>query len=488
LPCQLEGKQLNLVRSTSRELAIARAVDYFESGALKTDLARRVAIVTAGRLDWAAELFQYLESEMMPAFEALGFECRLMQVPQVRRPFLFAARVENNALPTVFSYAHGDVIQGLDAEWNQGLTPWKLTESNGRYYGRGVADNKGQHTINLGALAAVLRTRGYLGFNMKWLIEMGEETGSPGLRELCSQYRDLFAADVLIASDGPRLSADRPSIFLGTRGAYPIDFWIESRDEAHHSGNWGGLLSSPSIQLVNALSSIVSPTGQVRIPEWVPASIPDSARRLLAGCEVRAGPNDPVIDPDWGEAGLTLAEKLFAWSAFEILAMTAGSPDDPVNSVPPRAWARGQLRYVVGVDPNQILAALRRHLDGHGFTMVQVAQARDTFPATRVDPENPWVRWTATSMRATTGREPAILPNFGGSLPNDVFVEGLKIPTLWIPHSYPGCLQHAPNEHLPLESIRQGLEVMAGIYWDLGEPGVPANTCSCVTENPSSGE
>jgi acetylornithine deacetylase/succinyl-diaminopimelate desuccinylase-like protein len=459
----------------NRELAIARAVDYFESGAFKADLARRVAIATVGNLDCAAELVQYVESEMRPAFEALGFECQLMHAPGVGHPFLFAARIEGKALPTVFSYAHGDVIRGLEGGWNQGLTPWKLTERNGQYYGRGVADNKGQHTINLGALAAVLRTRGCLGFNMKWLIEMGEETGSPGLHELCGRYSDLFAADVLIASDGPRLSVDRPSIFLGSRGAYPIDLWIEARDKGHHSGNWGGLLSSPSIQLVNALSSIVSQTGQVRIPEWIPPGIPDSVRRLLAGCEVRAGPNDPVIDPDWGEAGLTLAEKVFAWCAFEILAMTAGDPASPVNSVPPRAWARGQLRYVVGVDPDQVLIALRSHLDRHGFPMVQIAKARDNFfRATRVDPENPWAKWTAASMRATTGFPPAILPNFGGSLPNDIFTEGLKIPTIWIPHSYPGCSQHAPNEHLPMALVREGLQLMAGIYWDLSEPGVPA--------------
>ena len=151
-----------------------------------------------------------------------------------------------------------------------GLSPWTLTERDGRYYGRGVVDNKGQHTINIAAQAAVLAERGKLGFNAKWLIEMGEETGSPGLREVCAEHRDLLAADVLVGSDGPRLTADRPTISLGTRGAFPIDIWIDAREGGHHSGNWGGLLSSPAIQLVHALSTITGPTGQIRIPEWVP--------------------------------------------------------------------------------------------------------------------------------------------------------------------------------------------------------------------------
>jgi acetylornithine deacetylase/succinyl-diaminopimelate desuccinylase-like protein len=460
----------------SRDAAVNRATDHFDSSTFKADLARRVAIATESlNPERAGELDRYIETEMRPALEALGFKCEVMRTPGVERPFLFGVRIEEAHLPTILAYGHGDVIRGLDAGWKEGLSPWRLTEKEGRYYGRGVADNKGQHSINLAALAAVLATRGRLGFNMKWLIEMGEEAGSPGLRELCAQHRDEFAADVLIASDGPRLSADRPTVFLGSRGGYPIDLWIDAREGAHHSGNWGGLLSSPSTQLVHALSTIVGPTGQVRITEWVPDGIPESVRRALADCEVHAGPGDPVIDPNWGEPGLTLAEKVFAWCAFEILAMTAGNPESPVNAVPPRAWARGQLRYVVGVDPDQVLPALRRHLDRHGFPMVQIAKGRDEiFRATRLDPHHPWVRWTAASIAKTTGARPAILPNSGGSLPNDIFSEGLGLPTIWIPHSYLGCSQHAPNEHLPLAIIREGLQVMAGVYWDLGETGVPA--------------
>ena len=72
--------------------------------------------------------------------------------------------------------------------------------------------------------------------------------------------------------------------------------------------------------------------------------------------------------------------------------------------------------------------------------------------------------------RSTTNKKPAVLPNVGGSLPNDIFSEVLGLPTVWVPHSYPGCSQHAPNEHLPLPLAREALRLMAGLYWDLGEP------------------
>ena len=68
------------------------------------------------------------------------------------------------------------------------------------------------------------------------------------------------------------------------------------------------------------------------------------------------------------------------------------------------------------------------------------------FGASRTDVDSPWVNWTADSIRKTTGKAPAILPNFGGSLPNDVFSDALGLPTIWVPHSYPACSQHAPDE------------------------------------------
>ena len=157
-----------------------------------------------------------------------------------------------------------------------------------------------------------------------------------------------------------------------------------------------------------------------------------------------------------------------------MLAYEAGTPKTPVNAIPPRAWARCQLRFVVGIDWREVLPALRRHLDRHGFAMVQIAQSRDeVFHATRLDPDHPWVRWAVASIAATTGKKPAILPNLGGSLPNDIFSEILELPTVWVPHSYPACSQHAPNEHLPVAIAREGLAAMAGLYWDLGEPDVP---------------
>jgi acetylornithine deacetylase/succinyl-diaminopimelate desuccinylase-like protein len=461
----------------TRTAAITRAEQQFDSGAFRATLARRIAIPTESQNpDRGPVLAKYLDAELQPAFEAMGFECRTLTHPKAKAPFLFAQRLEDPKLPTVFGYGHGDVIRGLEPEWKEGLSPWTLTERDGRWYGRGIADNKGQHSVNIEAMAVVLAERGKLGFNSKYLIEMGEETGSPGLREICEANRELFRADLLIASDGPRLRADRPTIFLGSRGSMNFDLTIEARKGGAHSGNWGGLISNPGLQLAHAIASIASPTGQIRVPEWVPDELPASVRRALADCEVDGGADGPTIEPWWGEPGLSPAERVFGWCSFEVLAYKTGNPETPVNAIPPRAWARCQLRFVVGIDPKNILPALRRHLDRQGFSMVQIAPTReDMFHATRIDPDDAWVQWAVASVARTSGKKPALLPNLGGSLPNDVFTDVLGLRTVWVPHSYPGCSQHAPNEHLPPEVLREALAVMTGLYWDLGAGTTPKN-------------
>jgi acetylornithine deacetylase/succinyl-diaminopimelate desuccinylase-like protein len=148
--------------------------------------------------------------------------------------------------------------------------------------------------------------------------------------------------------------------------------------------------------------------------------------------------------------------------------MTAGNITQPANAIPGEAHAVLQLRFVVGTKIDAVVSAIRRHLDTLGLSMVQV-KAMQSFAASRTEPGNPWVDWVANSIRRTTGKAPAVLPNFGGSLPNDVFSETLGLPTIWVPHSYPGCSQHAPDEHI-LESVTaEALEIMAGMFWDLGE-------------------
>jgi acetylornithine deacetylase/succinyl-diaminopimelate desuccinylase-like protein len=306
---------------------------------------------------------------------------------------------------------------------------------------------------------------------------MGEETGSPGLREFCEQHRERLRADVFLASDGPRVAAARPTLFLGSRGALNVDLRVALRPGGHHSGNWGGLLRNPGVRLAHALASLVDARGQILVAGLRPPPLSAAVREALTGLQMGQDPGDPAIDTDWGEPGLTPAERVIGWNAWEVLAFKTGNPEAPVNAIPGLATAHCQLRFVVGTDSDRVVHHLREHLDAHGFDDVEVALSGTVMEASRLDPEDPWVRWALDSMRRSTGVAPVLLPNLGGSLPNDIFSQGLGLPTLWVPHSYPGCSQHAPNEHLLGSVARQALTLMAGLWWDLGEPAAQA----CVT-------
>ncbi len=455
----------------SRASAIARATAYFDDGRFLADLARRVAIPsTSQEPERAGALRSYLIDEMLPALARLGFICHVLDNPN-GPPLLAAERIEDPAYVTALVYGHGDTVAGQDAQWRAGLSPWRVTVEGERIYGRGTADNKGQHSVNIAALDAVIAERGGLGFNCKVMIEMGEEVGSAGLRELCARHRgDLFKADLLIASDGPRIAPGEPTIFLGARGGYPIDLIVNLREGAHHSGNWGGLIANAGIVLAQALATITDARGAIQVPEWRPV-LPQSVCQVLAGVEVDGGDDGPQIDRDWGEPGLTPAERVFGWNSFEVLAFTAGTPEQPVNAIPGSARAHCQLRCVTGTDVDDIIPALRRHLDRHGFHNVEVRLGRSSlFLPSRIDPADPWVTWAKLSLERSTGRLPTVLPNLGGALPNDIFTDVLKLKTIWVPHSYAGCSQHAPNEHLLAPIAREGLALMAGLFWDLGDP------------------
>jgi acetylornithine deacetylase/succinyl-diaminopimelate desuccinylase-like protein len=464
----------------TRDGAIGRALQFFDTGDFRGRLADLVAIPsTSQEAAHAADVQRYLSDAMQPWLERLGFTVAIAANPREGfGPILTAERIEDRVLPTVLTYGHGDTVRGLEDQWTPGLNPWALTEKGDLWYGRGTADNKGQHALNLSALECVLAERGgKLGYNVKLVLETSEERGSTGLREFVAANRDRLAADVLIASDGPRVMPETPTIATGTRGTYHFDIVVDLRHGGVHSGHWGGLTTDPAVILSHALGSIIDRRGKILVRDWLPRNgVPADVRAVLAGCPVGGGGEAATIDPDWGEPGLTPAEKIYGWNSFIVLAMLSGKPDAPVNAVAPNARAHCQIRYTVDTDPNGFGDAVSRHLAAEGFANARVENAGVRMPASRTDPSHPWVRWTVASMERTLEKRVQVIPNSSGGLPGDVFVDHLGTPLIWIPHSYNGCKQHGPDEHFLRGPAREGIAAFTGIWWDLGEQGIPTRS------------
>jgi acetylornithine deacetylase/succinyl-diaminopimelate desuccinylase-like protein len=449
---------------------VEKAEAYVDSGAFFTELAAMVGYPTESRRNDRVALKAYLDEILTPALTALGCSVTGYANPDPSGgPFLVGTRVESPELPTVLCYGHADVVDGQAGRWSEGRDPWTLTADGDRYYGRGAADNKGQHLVNLAALRMLLAEQGSLGFNLTFLFETGEEIGSPGLAEFVAAHRDELRADVLIASDGPRLDAATPTLFLGARGGVTLLLDVDLRPGSHHSGNWGGVIRNPATTLAGAIACLVDGHGRIQVPALLPPELPDPVREALAGVAVAGSPGDPAPDAGWGDQTLTPAERLYGWNTLEVLALGSADVDHPVNAIPGRARAVLQLRYVAGTDVRRLREVVAEHLARHGYPMVQVGM-QGSFPASRTELDDPWVRWATKTLERATDRRVAVLPNIGGSLPNHVFTDILGLPTLWLPHSYPGCLQHAPDEHMLGTIAREGVVLAITLFHALGNP------------------
>jgi len=453
---------------TFKEKAVQHATQYFDKGYFRKDLAELISVKTESQNN-ECNLENYYDQNIIPMLVKMGFKCRVIENPLSKANIiLFAERIENADFNTILTYGHGDVVLGQDSCWDNGLSPYKLIEKDNRYYGRGTADNKGQHLINIKALNSLLSVQKKLGFNFKILFEMGEEIGSPGLKAFCQQNKELLKADVFIASDGPRISQKIPTIFTGSRGGINFDLSVNLRDNAHHSGNFGGILKDPSIILSHAIASITDARGQINIPEWLPTSLTPDIKEILAKLPLVDAGFD--LDPDWGQKELTMTERVFGWNSFSVLAMLSGEPEAPLNAISGHARSTCQLRFVVGTDVNKIIPALRNHLNSFGFEDVNIHESEMTpFPATRLEMNNSWLSLITKSLENSMGSKIDLLPNLGGSLPNDSFSEVLELPTIWIPHSYAGCAQHSPNEHMSVPLARQALICMTALFADLSK-------------------
>jgi acetylornithine deacetylase/succinyl-diaminopimelate desuccinylase-like protein len=465
--------------ATGREDALRRAAAAFDSGAFERRLAELVAIPsTSQEPERAPELERYLREAMEPWLRRMGFSTEVHPNEVVGAgPILIAERVEDPALPSVITYGHGDTVRGMEGEWSRERTPWTLRREGDRWYGRGSADNKGQHAINLFALEQVLAARSNrLGANVRLVLEMGEERGSPGLRSFVARHAARLASDVFIASDGPRVAPATPTLAAGSRGNYHFDLVVQARGGEVHSGHWGGLTTDPALVLSHALAAIADRHGRVLVRDWLPgggAPLSGTVRALLADCPVDPGTDAAEIEPGWGEPGLSAAEKLYAWNSVIVLSQLSGRPEAPVNAVAPWARAHCQIRYTPETDPAVFVPALRRHLDVAGFPEVRIENARQGMPGSATPLGDSWLLWAADSLRRSLDGRMQLIPATSGGMPGDVFKDLLGTPLIWVPHGHNGCQQHGPDEHLLMTVAREGVIAFAGLWWDLAQLPLP---------------
>jgi acetylornithine deacetylase/succinyl-diaminopimelate desuccinylase-like protein len=406
----------------------------------------------------------------------LGFETQIIPKtggPDTAQPVVFA-EARGKSPKTLLFYDHYDVQPPEPLElWTS--PPFQPTLRDGKLYGRGVSDNKGNIAARVAAIKAWREVRGDLPCSLKFCIEGDEEIGSPHMEEFVEEHRELLSAEACLWEGGGVTWEGLPMVTLGVKGLLYVELTCETINRDAHS-SYGTVLPNAAWRLVWALSTIKSPDERIQIEGFY-----DDVRRPTpeerAAIEAMPQEDAETLKSFGIENALTgvtgvdyIARHLFEPTA-TIDGLSSGyEGEGPKTVLPARAMAKMDFRLVPDQDPDDILAKLRRHLDSHGFGDIDVNSLGGERPA-RTPVTDPLVGVMKEAIREAYGSEPFIVPAMAGTGPLYPFVATLGLPTADCGIGYPDAHIHAPDENIRIEDFLRGTKAIAALIGRFGEGG-----------------
>lgn len=388
-------------------------------------------------------------------------------IPTSGAPVVYAERKGKNDKTLLF-YNHYDVQPPEPLElWDS--PPFEPTLREGKLYGRGVSDDKGHLVSRLFAIDALLDSEGELPCNVKFVIEGEEEVSSIHLKDFVRNNLKKLQADACIWEFGGVDHREVPIQYLGLRGICYVELSVESLSMDVHSGIGGSIFPNAAWRLVWALNTLKDPNERILLPGHYDRVKPPTPRdrELMAALPETAEEYRQRYGVKQFLHGLDRGVELRIAEVFEptctICGLTSGYQGAGSKTVlPARASAKIDFRLVPDQTPEEVLAALRVHLDAQGFSDVQITYLGGEAPA-RTDPDDPFVALVVETARPVYGVPMQIVPMSGGSGPNHVFVHDLRLPVATAGIGYPGTLAHAPNENIRLDLYLKGAKHIARI-------------------------
>lgn len=402
--------------------------------------------------------------------ERRGFAVQVLETGGA--PVVFGER-KGASEKTVLFYNHYDVQPAEPLElWDS--PPFEPTLRDGKLYARGVSDDKGHLVSRLFAIDALLDAYGELPCGVKFIIEGEEEISSVHLHDFVRDHRDLLAADACVWEFGGVDHREQPMQYLGLRGICYVELSVETASQDVHSGLGGSIFPNAAWRLVWALNTLKGPDERVRIPGFYDPVRPPSARdrELMEALPEVADEYRQRYRLDHFLKGLTGGVDLRIAEVFEptctICGLTSGYQGVGAKTVlPARASAKVDFRLVPDQTPEQVFRQLRAHLDAEGFQDVKAELLGGEAPG-RTDPDDPFVRLVVETAAEVYEKPMQIVPMVGGSGPNHVFLEYLKLPVVTAGVGHPGAQSHAPNENLRLDLYLKGAKHIARILEAFG--------------------
>ena len=428
------------------------------------ELAQYVAIPSVSAEGIGAPGVRAAAAHITARARAWGLSASLIET--AGHPAVLLQGPEVSAAPRVLIYGHYDVQPtGDTAAWR--FPPFQATVHGGRIYGRGTADNKGQHLAHLLALESWLRLHGTLPCNVTVLLDGEEEIGSPHLPGLIREQASLLACELVLWSDGPVHQSGRATMNFGVRGIVQFELTARGAAADLHSGNWGGVARNPAWGLVRLLASMRDGDGTITIDGITDRVRPVSAaeRRALDALPVDAAELSALGITRWDPPdGRPFHDRLAAHPSFSInrLVTGPGHADGPARTViPAMARAVCDLRLVDAMTTDETFGLVAAHVQRHAPEVE--CRLLAAMEPSRTDPGSPFTEPVRHALRLIHHQDPYLVPAIGGSLPDYVFTKILGVPSIGVPFANADEANHAPNENLELDRFLTAPQVAAAL-------------------------
>jgi acetylornithine deacetylase/succinyl-diaminopimelate desuccinylase-like protein len=366
-------------------------------------------------------------------------------------------------------YGHYDVQpeDPVDA-WQS--PPFQPTIREGKIYGRGSADNKGQMLAHVLASGALKQT-GWPAINVKFLFDGEEESGSPNLPAFLAQHKDLFKADFAYSSDGPKHESGRPVVFFGVRGLLYVELVLRGARHDFHSGNRGGVLPQPAWQLVHLLNQLYDDQGHCQLPGFYDDVVAPSEfeQQLLSTLpfdkdEFLRITGLPCTDLN----AASYWRKLMFEPTFNICGLTSGYQGEGSKTIiPARASAKIDMRLVPNQDPEKIMQSLKQFLAKHAPEVELINHG--AYLPSRTPIEQPVCQTIIQAVAEAYGQDPVIQPRLGGSAPDYLMTKHLGLPSVWAPYANADEDNHSPNEKMGVKDFLDGIRCTAVVLTRVAE-------------------
>ena len=389
---------------------------------------------------------------------------RLLEIEGVP-PYVYAEWMGAENAPTLLLYAHYDVQPPMREElWK--TPPFEASESKGRLFGRGTADDKAGVLLHIASIASWLKVHGQLPVNIKILFEGEEEVGSPNLSRLLKKHKSLLKNDCMILADMNNFKKGTPTLTVSLRGLVAVEVETEAIHHPLHSGMWGGPLPDPIMALSKILAGLIDEKGVIQIPELYKMTRPltPSEFKLL-----KKLPNDhKAFSRDAGlikgaslqcKSSELIWKKLWREPSLVVNSIESGGKKLAGNVLMDKAWCRLGIRTVPGMEAKKVLALLIKKIKSLApkSVRINITTSANT-EAWATDLSHPFFK-TAQAAMEKGYKKNLVYAGCGGSIPfAQLFCDAFPhSPALLVGIEDPQSRPHSENESLDLQDFKKAV-------------------------------